>query len=94
MVLEYNITFVFCGTGRRFVKDGKLYKLEGGIQTEQAYKSGLSFEGKQIKWNLTDDWGYPITEDRLYKPYFRERCQNCGMRMTCNGCSRCGKCDN
>ena len=24
----YNVTFVFCGTGRRFVKDGKLYKLE------------------------------------------------------------------
>ena len=89
---EFGITFVFCGTGRRFVKDGKVYRLEGSIQSEQAYKSGLSFEGKPIKWNLTDDWGYPIPEDSLYKPYFGERCQTCGMRMTCNGCSRCGKC--
>ena len=42
------MTFVFCGTGRRFVKDGKTYKLEGSVQTQQAYKSGLSFEGKKI----------------------------------------------
>lgn len=91
--VEYNVTFVFCGTGRRFVKDGKLYKLEGSVQSEQAYKSGLSYQGKPIEWYLTDDWGYSISEDRLYKPYFGERCQNCGMRMTCNGCSRCGKCE-
>ena len=90
--LEYNVTFVFCGTGRRFVMDGKTYNLEGGVQTEQAYKSGLSFEGKPVEWHLTDDWGYPIGEDLLYKPHFGKRCQTCGMRLTCNGCSRCGKC--
>jgi len=90
--VEYNVTFVFCGTGRRFVKYGKTYKLEGSVQTQQAYKSGLSFEGKQIEWNLTDDWGYPIPEESLYKPYYGERCTNCGMRLTCNGCSKCGKC--
>lgn len=90
--VEYNVTFVFCGTGRRFVKDGKLYKLEGGVQTEQAYKSGLSYQGKSIDFKLTDAWGYPIAADDLYVPYFGERCQSCGMRMICNGCSRCGKC--
>ena len=67
---EYDVTFVFCGTGRRFVKDGKLYKLEGSIQSEQAYKSGLSYEGRRMEWHLTDEWGYPIEEERLYKPYF------------------------
>lgn len=91
--VEYDVTFVFCGTGRKFVKDGKLYKLEGSIQSEQAYKSGLSYRGKPIEWRLTDDWGYPITADRVHMPYFGERCQNCGMRIICNGCSRCGKCD-
>lgn len=35
--VAYNVSFVFCGTGRRFVKDGKLYQLEGGIQSQQAY---------------------------------------------------------
>lgn len=90
--VEYDVTFVFCGTGRRFVKDGKTYRLEGSIQSEQAYKSGLSHQGKPIDFKLTDDWGYLLGEDRLYKPYFGERCQTCGMRMICNGCSQCGKC--
>ena len=90
---KYNVTFVFCGTGRRFVKDGRLYKIEGnGLQSEQAFRSGLSFQGKPIKFRLTDDWGYPLTEDQLYKPCFGERCRTCGMKMTCNGCSQCGKC--
>ena len=90
--VAYDVTFVFCGTERRFVKDGKLYKLEGSIQSEQAYKSGLSFEGRRMEWHLTDEWGYPLEEEGLYKPYFGERCTNCGMRLICNGCSRCGKC--
>ncbi len=89
---EYNVTFVFCGTGRRLVKDGRTYQLEGSLQTEQASKSGMSFLGRLIDFKLTDTWGCPIPEDRLYKPYFGDHCQKCGMRLTCNGCSRCGKC--
>lgn len=92
--VEYNVTFTFCGTGRVFVKDGRTYHIEGnGLQSQQAYKSGLSFQGKPIDFKLTDGWGYPIPDEQLYKPYFGERCQTCGMRQTCNGCSRCGKCD-
>ena len=62
------------------------------LQSEQALKSGLSFQGKPIEFKLTDEWGWPIPEENLYKPYFGPRCLNCGMRLTCNGCSRCGKC--
>lgn len=90
--LKYHVTFVFCGTGRRFVKDGKVYRLEGRFQSEQAFKSGLSFQGNPIRFTLTDERGCPIDEDKLYKPYFGTRCQTCGMRLACNGCSRCGKC--
>ena len=90
--VEYNVTFVFCGTGRRFVKDGKLYKLEGSVPSEQASKSGLSFQGKPIQFHLTDDFGTPISLENLYRPYYGEKCKTCGMRMACNGCSRCGKC--
>ena len=91
---EFNITFVFCGTGRRFVKDGRLYKIEdSGMGALQAYKSGLSFLGKPIEFELTDAWGYPIAEEKLYKPRFRAKCAHCGMRLICNGCSDCGKCD-
>ena len=90
--LEANVTFTFCGTGRRFVKDGKMYKLEGSLGSEQAAKSGLSFQGKPIEFKLTDDWGYPIAAENLYVPYYGEKCHSCGMQQTCNGCSRCGKC--
>ncbi len=90
--VDNNVTFVFCGTGRQFVKDGRLYKLEGGIQSQQARKSGLSFQGKPIHFDLYDSWGYPISEEDRYKPVFRERCDYCGMQMTCNGCSDCGRC--
>ena len=88
-----DVTFVFCGTGRRFVKDGKTYRIEGSeIQSRQAYLSGLRVQGRPIDFRLTDGWGYPIPEEKLYRPYFGERCRTCGMRPACNGCSRCGKC--
>ena len=90
---EVDVTFVFCGTGRRFVKDGRLYKLEGNsLQSEQALRSGFSYQGRKIDFRLTDTLGLPIPESELYHPYFSERCERCGMKMTCNGCSRCGRC--
>ena len=90
---EYNITFVFCSLGSCFVKDGKAYRIHSGkLRSEQAARSGLSFQGKPIGFKLTDTWGCLIPEDRLYQPYFGDHCQKCGMRLTCNGCSRCGKC--
>ena len=89
----FNVTFVFCGTGRRFVKDGKLYQIEkSSIQSQQAFRSGLSFKGKPMEFKLHDGWGYPIPEEQLYVPYFGQHCRECGMRISCNGCSRCGKC--
>ncbi|WP_297957967.1 DUF5131 family protein [uncultured Ruminococcus sp.] len=92
--VDNNITFVFCGTGRRFVKDGRLYKIEGnGLQSQQAYKSGMGFKGKPIHFNLYNDMGYPLSDEDRYKPTFRERCETCGMRLSCNGCSNCGKCE-
>ena len=92
--VDNNITFVFCGTGRRFVKDGRLYKIEGnGLQSQQAYKSGMGFKGKPIHFNLYNDMGYHLSDEDRYKPTFRERCETCGMRLSCNGCSNCGKCE-
>ena len=90
---EYDVTFVFCGTGRRFIKDGKMYKIESSeLQSVQAYKSGLSYQGKPISFKLTNLLGMPISDERRYKPYYGKKCQTCGMKMICNGCTRCGKC--
>ena len=92
---KYNVTFIFCGTGWRFVKDGKVYKIEErGAQSEQAYRSGLSYTGKPIKFILRDAFGVPIPESELYRPHFSERCKTCAMMTSCNGCSDCGGCKN
>ena len=90
---EADVTFVFCGTGRRFVKDGRLYRIEGsGTQSEQARRSGLSHAGRPMHFRLTDRMGRELGEDELYRPYFGPRCERCGMRLACNGCTRCGRC--
>ena len=90
--VERDITFVFCTTGRRFVKDGKLYTIEDGrLQTEQAFLSGLSYQGKPIDFKLCDTWGFPIPKEELYVPSYGLRCLKCGMKLSCNGCSHCGK---
>ncbi len=91
---EYNVTFAFVGTGRRFIKDGRTYEIEGSsVQAQQAYLSGLSYKGRPIKFKLCDRFGSPVPGSRLYQPHFREKCGTCGMRIICNGCSGCGKCD-
>ena len=90
---EFNVTFAFVGTGRRFVKDGKTYRIESSeLQANQAYKSGLSFKGKPIEYKLCNLLGMPLSGERLYQPYFGEKCQSCGMKIICNGCTLCGKC--
>lgn len=91
--VDNNVKFVFCGTGRRFLKDGRLYQIESNeLQSNQAYKSNMSFSGKEIEFKLYDSFGYPIRDENRYTPYFKEKCQTCGMKPICNGCSNCGKC--
>ena len=88
-----DITFCFIETGTVFIKDGKKYTVRGKRQqTVQAFRSGLSYRGKLMRFELTDSWGMPIPKEELYVPHFRARCGECGMRPVCNGCSDCGKC--
>ncbi len=91
---EAGVTFVFCGTGRRFARNGRVYRIEGNaLQTEQAFKSGVSFRGKPIVFALKDPLGFPLREEELYKPRYRPICDACSRRIFCNGCSDCGACE-
>ncbi|MCQ2195778.1 MAG: phage Gp37/Gp68 family protein [Paludibacteraceae bacterium] len=89
---KYNVTFDFIETGTVFVKDGKSYRIpDKRTQSLQAFKSGLSYKGKDIDFNLTNpEPGFFDAE--AYTPFFCEHCETCGSRMTCNGCSNCGNC--
>lgn len=90
---EHNVTFCFIETGTMFVKDGKKYYIpKKSVQSEMAYKSGMSYMGKPMEFKLTDKYGREIPKSELYLPYFGEQCQKCGSKPICNGCSRCGKC--
>jgi protein gp37 len=92
--VERNITFCFIETGTCFVKDGKNYYMPNKqIQSEMAFKSGMNFQGKSIDWILTNQIGEVIPKGELYVPEYRDRCNMCGSRLICNGCSNCGGCD-
>jgi protein gp37 len=89
-----NTTFTFFETGTRFIKDGRLYTMpDKTLQSEMAWKSGVSFKGRDIKWNLHDPLGLEIPLEHLYVPKYRARCEKCGSRPFCNGCSDCGACE-
>ena len=62
------------------------------MQSKMAYKSGLNFNGKKIDFKLYDEFLNLISDD-VYKPYFNQRCKECGSKIICNGCSNCGKCN-
>ena len=92
--VECDITFCFMETGTTFVKDGKTYHIRSKqLQNEQAFKSGMSYQGKVLHFELRDSMGLPIPKEDLYVPHFVRKCEECSFRMLCNGCSDCGGCE-
>ncbi len=90
---EADVTFAFIETGTVFVKDGRTYRLRGKrLQSQQAWKSGMSHRGRPISWHLTDPLGLEIPERDLYRPRYFEQCSRCGSRLICNGCAQCASC--
>ena len=88
-----NVTFAFIETGSIFVKDGRTYHLRGKkLQSQQAWKSGMGYQGRAIAWHLTDHLGLEIPEQDLYQPVYHEQCEQCGSRLICNGCGSCSAC--
>lgn len=88
-----DVTFAFIETGSRFVKDGRVYHIRNkNLQAQQAYKSGLRYRGRPIRWQLKDNLGLPIPRNEWAVPRFRAKCRECGSLMVCNGCSNCGAC--
>lgn len=89
-----NITFCFMETGTVFKKDGVKYRINSKqTQNQQAFRSGMSFQGKALHFDLFDCSGNPIPEEALYKPHFRKKCEECSFKLLCNGCSDCGACE-
>ena len=90
---EFQVSFSFIETGSVFIKDGKTYYIpRKQVQSEMAYKSGIQYQGKSLKFQLVDFYGRLIPEADLYRPHYRENCRHCGSRQICNGCGDCGRC--
>lgn len=87
-----DVTFCFMETGTNFVKDGKTYHLPNKrLQSKMAFKSGLQYQGKKINFNLK----IPETlfgETEIYQKFLSSFCEECGSRLICNGCTKCGRC--
>ncbi len=89
---KYNVKFCFMETGTKFKKGNIIYNIPSKeIQSKIAYKSNLSYLGKEIKYNLKNY--QESLWDNKYVPYFKDKCNTCGSRIICNGCSNCGKCN-
>ena len=64
------------------------------LDSKQAFLSGLSYQGRKVPRILRMSGGTLFGTDVITpEPFFREHCNTCGSRMTCNGCSNCGACD-
>lgn len=88
-----NVTFCFVETGTNFIKDGKTYHMpDKALQSRMAFKSGLGFKGKSIDFKLTLPQPSLFGTAERYEPFFGKQCAECGRRICCNGCSRCGAC--
>ena len=89
-----DITFCFMETGTNFIRDGISYRIRSKeMQNIQAHRSGMTFKGKEICFNLVDANGIPIPDEKLYVPHFRKKCHTCSFKVLCNGCSDCGACE-
>lgn len=88
-----DIRFCFLETGTFFVKGGKCYRIPSKqVQSEMALRAGLNHSGKSIDFKLTDPLGLPIPLEARYVPTYREHCERCSGKLTCNGCGNCAKC--
>ena len=88
-----DITFCFMETGTTFIKEGKKYRINSKqLQNTQAFRSGMSYQGKAMHFELKDNLGLPIPKENLYVPHFIKKCEECSFRILCNGCSGCGAC--
>ena len=81
-------------TGTNFIRDGHKYRISSkALQNSQAAHSGMTYQGKPIRFELRDDAGRLIPEEDLYKPRFAAKCEECSFRILCNGCFNCGACE-
>lgn len=88
----HDVTFAFTETGTRLVVNGREYRIPRAFQAQQAFKSGVEYQGRPLTWRLTDPLGFELRAEELYVPRFRARCHTCGSHLICNGCCNCGQC--
>ncbi|MBR1778417.1 MAG: DUF5131 family protein [Alphaproteobacteria bacterium] len=85
--------FCFMETGTVFVKDGRTYRLPSKrLQSVQAFKSGLQYEGKPLHFNLEKAEQTSLFVSPPYQKKYKPYCADCAGRMICNGCSFCRTC--
>jgi protein gp37 len=91
---RYEVTFCFIETGTKFVKDDRLYTIPSKkVQSEMAFKSGISRAGRPMQFTLRNQFGRELPKDALYVPQYGKQCACCGSKLICNGCSNCGRCE-
>lgn len=85
--------FEFSETGTVYVTDAGTFTISNkDVQREQAYRSGLSWPGRAISWELRMSDGSDIPDNERWVRRFQPHCAHCARKLSCNGCSGCGDC--
>ena len=72
------------------MKDKKIYNLPSKeLQSKMAFKSKMNYQGKKIVFKLYDQFGRLLDKEKLYKRSFKLKCNECAIKLICNGCSEC-----
>lgn len=91
--VTHNVTFCFSDTGTEYVRDGWSYHMvHREVRNETAYKTGVNFEGKPMKFRLFDQSGKEIPANKRYTPLFISKCDRCAEKPICNGYFECPLC--
>lgn len=91
---KYNTNFICFETGTVFIKDGKKQIIENKEeQSKKALMLNLNYESSPINFIFKDSWGFEIPKDELFKSTYKTKCNICGSKTICSGCTNCGKCN-
>lgn len=74
------------------IKNNKTYNIPSKRkQSILAYRLKLQYIGKEINFKLKLQPELFNNNNLSYTKHFKKRCNTCGSKIICNGCSECGK---
>ena len=68
-----------CMTSDFFLEEADEWRAEAWemMHNEQAFRSGMIYQGKEMQFDLKDRFGQPVSKETLYVPRYAKKCSGC-----------------